>query len=300
VAKRRKPDGYVLPDSVWLGRGRFHGASAPAAVRRRLARLREDGTVDEFRSWGPDDGPLHGFDARWRVAGGTVVRATLALDRPRPVAVHRWLLVAEAADRRRWDHAWPSPAGLFFPRQPDVPWDCDAERGELRYRAVNVLQLPAGAGRPRREEVARSRAVLAGCADAPWAITLLVHDVTLRRDVPAVREFVPGLLGRLLELRVPNGSLDAANRLLREHGVRLPRGGAVILPTRPDRPGVSGGEREVPDNRLGMGRPDPLVTALTAFAGRPWVLPRALAADVEPALARLRGAGQGGDAAAPP
>jgi hypothetical protein len=41
------------------------------------------------------------------------------------------------------------------------------------------------------------------------------------------------------------------------------------------------------------------VTALTAFAGRPWVLPRALAADVEPALARLRGAGQGGDAAAP-
>ncbi|WP_326756547.1 hypothetical protein OH738_02400 [Streptomyces hirsutus] len=279
----------LIPPSVWLTAGRYSGTAAHSAhdvLRRTLHRLEGSGDIDSFLELpeeppeaGPDprhDTPDLVFQARTRVAGSVTVRARLSVgpgtggDRP-------WVLVAEA--EQPWDLMWPSPTGMFWPMdEPAVEWNHDAAAG---LRLGEISPLP--------EDDKAVRRLMRDCARHAngWNIHVVVHEAMTTDDrgrVPLARWLPPGLRHRVVEHRAAPHQLRVVNWALRDCGVEVPRGGAVVLPGSPVPDGYDAGGFSVRAVFLDGTRPADLVDAVTRFAA----LPRPLPAGAEAALTALR------------
>ncbi|MFR0355320.1 hypothetical protein [Streptomyces sediminimaris] len=252
--------------SLWLTRGRHVGSDAPDAVRTTLRRLQDTEVLDDQHelpgSGGEDDGPERIFEARWRAAGTVTVRARLTLARPAEGG-QDWVLVAEA--ERPWNEEWPSPATMFWPDEPDSPWDHEPATG-LRLRGA--AHLPT--------EDKEIRRLLRGCVRGGWSINVVVHEAMTPDEAgrrPLGPLLPPGLRHRVLEHRAAPEQLRIVNRALRAFGVQLPRGGAVVLPTDPAPPGFDADGFSVRTVFLDGSRPAELIDALSRFAALPPPLP---------------------------
>ncbi|WP_405673570.1 hypothetical protein [Streptomyces sp. NBC_01530] len=252
--------------ALWLARGRHTGPAPDDVVRRTLQRLKADETIDDHREV-PDaetassaDGSV--FEARWTVAGSVTVRARLTLAREGEHG-REWLLAAEA--ERPWDLEWPSPVTVFWPDEPDASWDHDPVTG-LRFRQVNHLP----------EEDKDIRRLLRNSVRGGWTVNLVVHEAMTpdeRGRLPVARMLPPSLRHRVVEHRVAPDQLRIVNRALREFGVQVPRGGAVLLPPAPAPDGFDADDFSVRTVFLDGSRPTELVDALTRFATLPTPLP---------------------------
>ncbi|WP_107449663.1 hypothetical protein [Streptomyces sp. AVP053U2] len=276
----------VIPPSVWLTAGRHTGSSAHNVLRRTLRRLEDGGGIDSFLELpgeppaaGPEprgDAPDLVFQARLRVAGAVTVRARLSIG-PATGESQPWVLVAEA--ERRWDHLWPSPTGMFWPvDEPDPGWNHDAATG-LRLGEISPLPEDDKAVRRLMRDCARS--------GSGWNIHVVVHEAMTTDDrgrVPLAHWLPPGLRHRVVEHRAAPHQLRVVNWALRDCGVEVPRGGAVVLPGSPVPDGYDAGEFSVRAVFLDGTPPAGLVDAVTRFAA----LPRALPDGAEAALSALR------------
>ncbi|CAM5727434.1 hypothetical protein SVIOM342S_09643 [Streptomyces violaceorubidus] len=101
------------------------------------------------------------------------MRARLILE-PGSAGGQEWTLLAEAEEA--WDLAWPSPATVFWPDDPDVTWDRDAATG-LRLRGINTLPDDDKAVRRLLKEAGRS----------PWNIHVVVHEAMTRTTAAGYR-----------------------------------------------------------------------------------------------------------------
>ncbi|MEV5933456.1 hypothetical protein AB0L56_12075 [Streptomyces sp. NPDC052079] len=263
-----------IPSTVWLARGRHTGSGADEALRRGLRRLKDGGDIDDFLEL-PADGtaPDLVFESRMRVAGEVTVRARLSLapgtDRGRD-----WTLVAEA--ERPWEQSWPSPAGMFWEQEADADWNHDAATG-LRIGEINPL--------PSDDKAVRR--LLRDCARDAWHIHVVVHEAMTtdeRGRVPLARWLPPGLRHRVVEHRATPQQSRVANWALREFGVRVPRGGAVVLPGAPVPEGYDADAFAVRAVFLDGTEPAGLVGAVARFDA----LPRALPDGAREALRALR------------
>ncbi|MGW2635822.1 hypothetical protein [Streptomyces sp. NPDC001348] len=273
-------DRATTPRTVWLARGRHTGSLAEDVLRRTLRRLKVDEVLDDFAEPpDPDDTPGRVFEARWRAPGGVTVRARLTLLPPQSAEDGReWTLVAEA--ERPWDDAWPSPATMFWPDGSDgtdTAWDHHHAVPELRLRHVNPL--PADDKDMRR--------VLRSAARESWCVNVVVHEAMTpdeRGKQPLARLLPPGLRHRVVEHRAAPHQLRAVNYALKDLGVEVPRGGAVVLPPQPAPPGYDGKDFSVRSVFLDGSEPAELVGVLRRFT----TLPRPLPESAEEALAGLR------------
>ncbi|MGW6159667.1 hypothetical protein ACWFRM_42255, partial [Streptomyces sp. NPDC055144] len=240
----------ITPDTAWLGRGRHLGPEPEQDVRRNLIALKAAGVLDDFLDLDPveaarstvlhprDESAAPGptarrvFEARWRVADGVTVRAQLTTYDPE---VRRkegegvtWVLAAEA--ERAWDAHWPSPATMFWPDIDRVDWDHDTVPG-VRLRAANYL--------PKDDDELRHR--LRDCTRNSWFIHVVVHEAMTPDAMgqkPVSAFLPPSLRHRVVEHRgTPDQAQIADFAMKRELSVRMPRGGAVVLPTVPPVPG---------------------------------------------------------------
>lgn len=260
----------LTPPSVWLAAGRHTGGHTQDVLRRTLRQLDDHGGIDSFLEL-PGE-PV--FQARVRVAGVVTVRARLSVGPPvgegRP-----WILVAEA--EQRWDHRWPSPAGMFWPMDdPDAGWDHDAATG-LRLGEISPL--------PEDDKVVRR--LMRDCTRSGWNIHVVVHEAMTtdeRGRMPLAHWLPPSLRHRVVEHRAAPHQLRIVNWALRGFGVEVPRGGAVVLPGNPVPDGYDAGRFSVRAVFLDGTRPADLVDAVTRFAA----LPRALPDGAEAALTALR------------
>ncbi|GAA2543041.1 hypothetical protein GCM10010398_32430 [Streptomyces fimbriatus] len=264
----------TTPPTVWLTRGRHTGTTAEDVLRRTLRRLKDSQDIDDFLEV-PEPGaaPYRIFESRMRVAGEVTVRARLSLA-PGTDGGQDWTLVAEAA--RPWDHAWPSPAGMFWPQEPDAGWRHDAATG-LRLEEINPL--------PEDDKAVRRR--LRDCARDAWHLHVVVHEAMTtdeRGRVPLAHWLPPGLRHRVVEHRAAPQQARVVNWALREFGVEVPRGGAVVLPGSPAPDGYDAGDFSVRAVFLDGTEPTELVEAVTRFAA----LPRPLPDGAENALTSLR------------
>ncbi|GGX70063.1 hypothetical protein [Streptomyces fructofermentans] len=265
-----------VPDTVWLARGPGGGPSAADDVRRTLRRLEADGVVHSHLDLpAHDDTADHVFEARWQVRGTVTVRARLALTTPQdPGTGQEWLLAAEA--EQRWDDAWPSPVTMFWPDTPDAAWDRDPLT-ELRVRGINPL--PADEKDIRR--------VLGRGARDPWHIHVVVHEAMTpdeRGLRPLAEHLPPGLRHRVVEHRAAPQQLRPVNWALREFGVQVPRGGAVVLPGSPAPSGHDPEDYSVRSVFLDGSAPADLIDRVSAFDA----LPRPLPPGAADALTALR------------
>jgi hypothetical protein len=248
---------------VWLARGSHAGPAPQDLLRRRLQQLNGGKTIDDFLEQ-PDAeaGPELVFEARWRVDGTVAVRARLTA-RPGEDTGWEWVLTAEA--ERPWDQRWLSPATVFWPDAPDADWDHDVPTG-LRLREVNRLPSDDKAMRRLFRDAVRGS----------WNIHVVVHEA-MTPDERGRRPLAPllpqGLRHRLVEHRAAPQQLRAVNWALKELGVQVPRGGAVVLPAVPGRSGHDGDEFAVRSVFLDGSQPADLVDALTRFAASPRPLP---------------------------
>ncbi|WP_109030795.1 hypothetical protein [Streptomyces rubrogriseus] len=270
------------PPTLWAARGRHVGSAAEDTVRQRLQRLKDDHVVDDFLE--PPDEPAaepsaagapgpRVLEARWKAAGAVTVRARLILE-PASAGGQEWTLLAEAEEA--WDLAWPSPAGVFWPDDPDVTWDRDAATG-LRLRGINTLPDDDKAVRRLLKEAGRS----------PWNIHVVVHEAMTpdhRGRVPLAQRLPPGLRHRVVEHRAAPQQLRVVNWALEDFGVQVPRGGAVVLPGTPAPADYAAGDFSVRTVFLDGSEPTALIAAVTSFAA----LPRPLPDDAVAALASLR------------
>ncbi|GAA3494802.1 hypothetical protein GCM10019016_019020 [Streptomyces prasinosporus] len=253
----------AAPSTIWLTRGRHAGTTAEDVLRRTLRRLKDSQDIDDFLEVPePAASPYRVFESRTRVAGEVTVRARLSLA---PVADggQDWTLVAEA--ERPWDHAWPSPAGMFWPREPDADWRYDAATG-LRREGINPLP----------EDDKAVRRLLRDCARDTWHLHVLVHEAMTtdeRGRVPLARWLPPGLRHRVVEHRAAPQQARVVNWALREFGVEVPRGGAVVLPGSPAPDGYDAGDFSVRAVFLDGSEPVDLVRAVTRFDALPRPLP---------------------------
>ncbi|MEU6843816.1 hypothetical protein ABZ930_18255 [Streptomyces sp. NPDC046716] len=285
------------PDTVWLSRGRHLGHEPEQDVRRNLIALKAAGVLDDFLDLDPveaarssvlhprdedaDPGPLarRQFEARWRVADDVTVRAQLTTydieARRREGDGIVWVLAAEA--ERPWDLGWTSPATMFWPDSDRVGWDHDTVSG-LRLRATNHLPKDPDELRHQVRDWTRRS----------WYTHVVVHEAMTpdaRGERPVTRFLPPSLRHRVIEHRAsPEQSQIADAALKRELGVRMPRGGAVVLPTQPPLPGYDAERAAVPNVFLNGSEPSELIARIIEFA----TLPRPLPEDAEQALARLR------------
>ncbi len=270
----------TAPDTVWLARGRHLGSTAGDVVRHRLSALQRDEVIDDH---GEFDAPLDGldgarrraFEARWRVADDVVVRARLTVGPPDDKDdVRDWVLVAEAD--RPWDLNWPSPATMFWPEDTGVPWDHDMVAG-VRFRELNPL--PADDQDLKR--------LLRDCGRRSWSIHVVVHEAMTpdqggRRPLATL---VPaGLRHRIVEHRAAPEQFQIVNWALYNLGVRVPRGGAVVLPGTPARPGYEDHDFTVRSVFLDGSQPTELIDKVVRYAA----LPRPLPGWAEQALSELR------------
>ncbi|MGV4980716.1 hypothetical protein ACVB8X_34555 [Streptomyces sp. NRAIS4] len=273
-------DRATFPQTLWATRGRHTGPVPEEVVRRTLRRHKESGDIDDFAEPSvPEDSTRRVFEARWRAGGTVTVRARLTLvareGRPQE---HEWRLVAEA--ERAWDAAWPSPATLFWPEGgagEDGSWDHHATVAGLRLRQVNALPADDKEMRRRLRDAAREA----------WCVNVVVHEAMTPDEqgrLPLARLLPPGLRHRVVEHRAAPHQFRAVNWALKDLGVEVPRGGAVLLPPEPAPEGYDGREHSVRSVFLDGSEPAELLAALRHFVA----LPRPLPQEVEEALADLR------------
>ncbi|MFG3248518.1 hypothetical protein [Streptomyces sp. NPDC048187] len=272
------------PPTLWAARGRHVGSAAEDTVRKRLRRLKDDHVLDDFLEPPDEPAPAEAtgtaadrtFEARWKVpgaAGEVTVRARLVLE-PASAGGQEWTLLAEAEET--WDLAWPSPATMFWPDDPDVTWDRDVATG-LRLRGLNTLPDDDKAVRRLLKDAGRS----------PWNIHVVVHEAMTpdhRGRVPLARRLPPGLRHRVVEHRAAPQQLRTVNWALEDFGVQVPRGGAVVLPGTPAPADYAAGDFSVRTVFLDGSEPTALIAAVTSFAE----LPRPLPDDAVAALESLR------------
>jgi hypothetical protein len=286
----------TTPPTVWLARGRHVGTAAEEVLRRNLRDLKERGVIHDHMEPPETEGTRERvFEARWLVAGEVTVRARLALADPSDGG-REWVLAAEA--EAPWDLQWPSPVTMFWPdgpitvegpitaegpvttegrEAPDSPapdgadapaggWD-RASGSELRLRDINPL--PADDKDLRR--------VLRNAAPDTWTVHVVVHEAMTpdeRGRRPLSPLLPPGVRHRVVEHRAAPHQLRAVNWALREFGVEVPRGGAVILPGIPAPEGYDRGRFAVRSVFLDGSRPTELIDAVTRFARAPRPLPK--------------------------
>ncbi|MFJ9705059.1 hypothetical protein [Streptomyces sp. NPDC101234] len=278
-------DRAVLPPTVWPARGRHTGPDSEEVIRRILRSRKETGALDDFAEPPvPEDPDRRVFEARWRVDDGAVTvraRLTLVSTLGRQAAGREWQLVAEA--ERPWDDAWPSPATMFWPDGDEAgdggeaAWDYHPAVAGLRLRTVNPL--PADDKDMRRD--------LRDAAKDAWCVNLVVHEAmtpdTLGR-LPLVRRLPPGLVHRVVEHRATPQQFRAVNWAVRDLGVEVPRGGAVLLPPDPAPSGYDAQEFAVRSVFLDGSEPTELIAAVSRFTALPKPAPQG----AEEALADLR------------
>ncbi|MGV9556934.1 hypothetical protein [Streptomyces sp. NPDC003401] len=252
------------PSTVWLTRGRHTGPTAPDVLRKNLRSLKDAGRLQDFLEV-PDADTAEGelvFEARWQVLDDITVRARLTLGEWSGRG-QEWTLVAEA--ERPWDLRWPSPAAMFWPWDEDSPWGQETVAGG---RYLDVSPLPADDKELRR--------VLRGAQRDTWTIDVLVHEAMTpdergRRSL--IRLLPPGLHHRVVEHRAAPHQLRTANWALRESGVELPRGGALVLPGSPAPAGYEAADFSVRSVFLDGTHPTELLDAVHRFAALPTSLP---------------------------
>ncbi|MER6035598.1 hypothetical protein ABT133_17015 [Streptomyces sp. NPDC001835] len=275
-------DHATIPPTLWAARGRHPGPAAEDVVRRTLGRRKESGDIDDFAE--PpvlDESPGRIFEARWRAGGAVTVRARLTLvPRAARPEGQEWTLVAEA--ERPWDETWPSPATLFWPEAgaaegADGDWDHHPTVPGLRFREVNPLPDDDKETRRRLKDAARDS----------WCAHVVVHEAmtpNAEGRLPLTRLLPPGLRHRVLEHRATPQQFRAVNWALKDLGVEVPRGGAVLLPPDPAPADYDSREHSVRTVFLDGSEPAGLVAALRHFTALPRPLPRGLGE----ALADLR------------
>ncbi|MFF9896644.1 hypothetical protein [Streptomyces longispororuber] len=287
----------TVPDTVWLGRGRHLGPEPEQDVRRNLIALKAAGVLDDFLELEPaeaarstvlhprdeaaDPGPAARrlFEARWRVADDVTVRAQLTTYDPESRRKDgdgvTWVLAAEAA--LAWDIEWPSPATMFWPDSDRVPWDHDTVP-DLRLRTTNHL--------PKDDDELRHR--LRDCTRQSWFVHVVVHEAMTpdaKGEQPVLTALPPSLRHQVVEHRAtPEQAQIADFAMKRELDVRMPRGGAVILPPAPRGPEYDAERFTVRSVFLDGSEQTELLDRVKEFAR----LPRPLPADAERALTRLR------------
>ncbi len=267
----------MTPATVWPARGRHAPGDAEDVLRRSLQQRKDSQAIDDFLELPEDEtGPAERvFEARWRVGDDVTVRARLSL---KPGvgegAGQEWMLVAEA--EQPWDHAWPSPTGLFWPREPDTAWDEDAA---TRLVPGEINQLPKDDKEIRR--------LLRNAVRGGWHIHVVVHEAMSTDDRgrrPLAQWLPPGLRHRVVEHHAAPQQLRGLNWALRDSGVQVPRGGAVVLPGVPAPEGYEAQDFSVRAVFLDGSEPADLVDAVRRFAA----LPRPLPDGAEDALTALR------------
>jgi len=278
----------TAPETVWLASGHHTGPTPEDILRNNLRKLKTSGTIQDFLEPGTSSEPKpesgsgagpgsdeHVFEARWHVGEAVTVRARLTTgERERPDQEPRWTLAAEA--ERPWDPAWPSPATMFWPETSSGSWDHDVVAG-LRPQHINPLP----------QDDAALRRLLRDAARRSWSINVVVHEAMTpdeRGLLPLARLLPPGLRHRVVEHRAAPEQFQAVNWALYDLGVRVPRGGAVILPGTPARIGYEAQDFSVRSVFLDGSEPTELLDKVVRFAALPWPLPE----DAEKALTALR------------
>nr|WP_303708858.1 hypothetical protein [Kutzneria buriramensis]WKX06411.1 hypothetical protein Q4V64_02460 [Kutzneria buriramensis] len=273
-----------MPPTVWLARGRHVGPAPQDALLRHLRQLKDSGAIDDFLDPSEAEDPVDSvgsegsgdsgdpgaladpgelvFEARWRVARTVTVRARLTLA-PGSDGGQEWVLAAEA--ERPWDQGWPSPATMFWPEEPDADWDHDAATG-LRLGDVN--RLPSDDKAMRR--------VLRDAVRGSWAVNIVVHEAMTpdaRGQLPLARLLPAGLRHRVVEHRAAPQQLRAVNWALRDAGVEVPRGGAIVLPGHPAWPEYTSDDFSVRTVFLDGSEPSALIDAVTRYVASPRPFP---------------------------
>lgn len=297
----------IAPGTTWLGHGRHLGPTPEQDVRRNLSALKAAGVVDDFLDLAPSDarvapdsvaagvgGPPHApdsgenaadpalserrlFEARWRVDGEVTVRAQLTCfgqGGQRDGDAAGWVLAAKA--ERTWDQRWPSPATMFWPGSGRIDWDHDTVPG-LRLRTVN--RLP--------DDDKEMRRILKECSRVSWNIHVVVHEAMTpdeRGRLPLTPFLPPSLRHRVVEHRASPDQFRLVNWAMRDLHVRVPRGGAVVLPMASAGPEYDAERFAVRSVFLDGSEPTELVDKVTAFAQSPWTV----TAGAERALDSLR------------
>ncbi|MFJ8596894.1 hypothetical protein [Streptomyces sp. NPDC093598] len=267
----------MTPATVWLARGRHAPGSAHDVLRRSLQQRKDSQAIDDFLEL-PEGGAAPAervFEARWRVGDDVTVRARLSVrtgagDGPG----QEWILAAEAEEP--WNDAWPSPAALFWPEEPDTAWEQDA-----------ATRLALGEINPLPQDDKEIRRLLRNAVRGGWHIHVVVHEAMTTDDrgrTPVARWLPPGLRHRVVEHHAAPQQLRGLNWALRDSGVQVPRGGAVVLPGVPAPEGYDAQDFSVRAVFLDGSEPADLVDAVTRFAA----LPRPLPDGAEEALTALR------------
>ncbi|WP_107120210.1 hypothetical protein [Streptomyces regalis] len=264
----------TIPPSVWSARGRHVGPAAEDVLRLSLRQLKDSRVIDDcLEVPGPEGAQEWIFEARWRVAEAVTVRARLTLERGSAEG-QEWVLVAEA--EAPWDPRWPSPATMFWPQEPDAAWDHDAVTG-LRLTDINPL--------PSDDKAVRR--VLRDSARDGWSVHVVVHEAMTtdeRGRVPLAGMLPPSLRHRVVEHRAAPHQLRVVNWALRDFGVQVPRGGAVVLPGTAASSGYDADDFAVRSVFLDGSEPAELIHAVMRFAA----LPRPLPEGGEEAVTALR------------
>ncbi|MGW0132268.1 hypothetical protein [Streptomyces sp. NPDC003299] len=267
-----RPAPTTTPPTLWPARGRFTGSAAAGVLRKHLQRLKDDGAVEDFLELPEDESPTgrRVFEARWQVEDAVTVRARLTVAKG---AGHgqEWQLLAEA--ERPWDPRWPSPAAVFWPAEPDGGWAHESATG-LRFLEVNFLP----------EEDKALRRVLRDALRDSWTVHVVVHEAMTpdaRGRGPLTRFLPPGLHHRVVEHRATPQQLRAVNWALRDTGLEVPRGGALVLPGSPAPDGWNAADFAVRSVFLDGSEPVELVDVVTRFAALPTPLPEGAAEQLE-------------------
>ncbi|WP_328875910.1 hypothetical protein OHT76_40755 [Streptomyces sp. NBC_00287] len=260
----------TTPPTVWLARGHHAGSAAEEVVRQCLKRHKDDGGIDDFHE--PAEAQSEGervFEARWRVEDTVTVRARLTVSDGQA-----WVLAAEA--ERPWDPRWPSPATVFWPQDADTDWDHEPVTGG-RLRDLNPLP----------EDDKAVRRLLKDAARDGWTIHVVVHEAMTtdqRGRTPLAGMLPPSLRHRVVEHRAAPQQLRVVNWALRDRGVEVPRGGAVVLPGSPAPADYDATGFSVRSVFLDGSEPAELIAAVTRFAA----LTRPLPEGADDAVTALR------------
>ncbi|MFE0252323.1 hypothetical protein [Streptomyces sp. NPDC059010] len=253
----------TIPPSVWLARGRHLGPAAQDALRLSLRHLKDSADIDDFAELPETEGARQQiFEARWRVAGPVTVRARLTVEHGSGSG-REWVLAAEA--EAPWDPRWPSPAAMFWPQEPDADWDHEPVTG-LLLRDINPL--------PQDDKAVRH--LLRDAARDGWTIHVVVHEAMTpdqRGRTPLAGMLPPSLRHRVVEHRAAPSQLRVVNWALRDLGVQVPRGGAVVLPGTPAPSGYDVDDFTVRSVFLDGSEPAELIHAVTRLAALPRPLP---------------------------